>query len=805
MSLSATPTLPSRPAAPRWRRWLRRSLLGLLLIAGLLAMTLWALLRASLPQLDGRIQLPGLSAPLSVARDSLGTAVLQGENRLDLARGLGFVHAQERFFEMDLSRRSAAGELAALFGPKAVERDQERRVHRLRARLSERLAGMSEADRALLQAYASGVNAGLAALRVRPWQYLLLRAEPQDWTPVDSLLVIGEMFTMLQSGGIQGGFERALLREKAGDTLFDWLHPRGGRWDAALDGSQLPPLPLPGPELLNLQKSAHKPEALARATSRDEAPVGSNNWAVAGSRTADGRAILADDMHLSLSVPSIWYRTQLQLGRGEGALRAAGLSLPGVPSLVVGSNGQVAWGFTNAYGQWFDWIALPAEIPAERLRVFNERIEVKGEPARAFRVQEVDGAPIAKTLQGQRYALRWAAHQGEAYNLGLDQFLQARSVDEVLALAQRAGLPHQNLLVADRQGQIAWTVAGRLWSGSGLGERYARFQSLDSPARGWLAPADYPVIKNPSQGQLWTANNRQAAGAWGELIGDGGFDLGARAQQVRDRLSEKPRHDEASLAAIQLDHEARFIKSWARRAEARLAASPAPTAAQAEALRLLQQWNGQAAADQAGYRLARSVRLRCLDALWEAWSRAALGKDLDNELQGDEKTRIGWKKNFEYSAVQALELRPAHLLPPGFSSWEAFEMSQIDAAMAEMSQGSGKERRPLAEATWGEANPARIQHVLSRAIPALSRWLDMPVEGMDGDGNLPQVMQQRHGQSQRLVVAPGHEARGLLSMPGGQSGHPLSPYYGAGHADFMRARPTPLLAGPAKHQLEARP
>jgi len=393
MSLSATSTPPSRPAAPRWRRWLRRSLLGLLLIAGLLAMTLWALLRASLPQLDGRIQLPGLSAALSVARDSLGTAVLQGENRLDLARGLGFVHAQERFFEMDLSRRSAAGELAALFGPKAVERDQERRLHRLRARLSERLAGMSEADRALLQAYASGVNAGLAALRVRPWQYLLLRAEPQDWTPVDSLLVIGEMFTMLQSGGIQGGFERALLREKAGDTLFDWLHPRGGRWDAALDGSQMPPLPLPGPELLNLQKSAHKPEALARATSLDEAPVGSNNWAVAGSRTADGRAILADDMHLSLSVPSIWYRTQLQLGRGEGALRAAGLSLPGVPSLVVGSNGQVAWGFTNAYGQWFDWIALPAEIPAERLRVFNERIEVKGEPARAFRVQEVDGAP----------------------------------------------------------------------------------------------------------------------------------------------------------------------------------------------------------------------------------------------------------------------------------------------------------------------------------------------------------------------------------------------------------------------------
>jgi len=785
-------------SAPRtWRLIVRRSLIGLLLLVLLLAMTLWALLRASLPQLDGRIELPGLSAPLSLARDSLGTAVLQGENRLDLARGLGFVHAQERFFEMDLSRRSAAGELAALFGPQAVERDQERRLHRLRARLSERLAGMSDADRALLQAYAGGVNAGLAALRVRPWQYLLLRAQPQDWQPVDSLLVIGEMFTMLQSGGIQGGFERALLREKAGDALFDWLTPRGGAWDAALDGSQLAPLALPGPELINLQKAAHQPEAVAGLRPRapeDEAVLGSNNWAVAGSRTADGRAILADDMHLGLGVPSIWYRTQLQIGRGDGALRAAGLSLPGAPSLVVGSNGHVAWGFTNAYGQWFDWIRLPAELPEGRLRVFEENIAVKGGAARTLRVQEVDGAPIMKTVQGQRYALRWVAHQGEAYNLGVDAFIQARTLEQLLSQARTAGLPQQNMLMADNKGQIAWTVAGRLWSDSGLGNRYARFQSLDTPARGWLAPADYPLIQNPKDGQLWTANNRQSAGAWGELIGDGGFDLGARARQVRERLSERPQHDEASLGAIHLDHEARFIKTWARRIEA----SAAGHAPHAEVLRLLQQWDGQAAADQVGYRLARSVRLHTLDALWLAWTRPLLGA----EMQGDEKTRMAWKKNFEYSAVQALELKPAHLLPPGFSSWQAFERSQVDAAVAELSEGG---KLPLAQATWGQANPSRIQHVLSRAIPALAPLLDMPQEPMDGDANLPQVMQQRHGQSQRLVVSPGHEDQGLLSMPGGQSGHPLSPYYGAGHADFMRARPTPLLAGPAQHQLEARP
>ena len=817
--MNLPPNLPlNLPPKRRFTtRWVGRLVLGLATLLLLLALLAWAAVRASLPQLDGSITLSGLNAPLNISRDALGSAVLQGSNPLDLARGLGFVHAQERFFEMDLTRRSAAGELSALFGEVALERDKTRRTHRLRARLTERLAQLPADEQALLQAYSSGVNSGLAALNLRPWQYLLLRVEPQGWQPVDSLLVIGEMFWMLQGTSMDAGFERSLLRERTGDVLFDWLNPRGGRWDAALDGSALPALQLPTPEQLDLRRASggQPPSATLSSASAsvEEAVIGSNNWAVAGSRTAHGGAMLANDMHLGLAVPSIWYRAQVELtdasnnnNNNTKPLRAAGLTLPGLPALVVGSNGAVAWGFTNAYGQWFDWIKLPANIAPERLRRFQENIAVKGGAARPLEVLEFDGAPVVRELPGlagqpnERYALRWIAHQGEAFNLKLAQMLQAQTADAAALIAQASGMPHQNILIADSAGNIVWTVAGRLWSQPGIAQSYARFQSAATeplPAHTWLTPADYPLLKNPSDGQLWTANNRQLGGPAAEVIGDGGFDLGARSQQIRDRLSQTARFDEASLGALHLDNEARFLSTWSQRLLPLLERSPAHR----EAAQVLQQWNGRADADQVGYRLVRAARLKTLDLLWATWTQPFLAVPAAGQPP-DEKKGMKWRAQFEYSVSQALDQQPAHLLPPGFASWDALLLAQVDAAVLDLTLNG---KQALAQATWGQHNRSQIQHVLSRAIPVLAQLLDMPSVPQGGDSNLPHVAQAAFGQSERLVVSPGHEEAATLSMPGGQSGHPLSPFYAAGHADWAQGRNTPLLAGPALHRLSAAP
>ena len=776
--------------------WMAAAVGGLL---ALIALWAWASVHRSLPLLDGDRPLAGLSAPLAVERDALGTVVVRAANRLDAARGLGFVHGQERFFEMDLARRSAAGELAALVGPVALERDKSRRVHRLRTRLAARFAQLDTADRALLQAYAEGVNAGVAALDGRPWQYLLLRAEPRRWEPVDSLLVVGEMFWMLQGSSVDGGFERALLRERAGDALYDFLEPRGGRWDAALDGSATPPVPLPGPERLDLRapRAASAPTAaIARPAfalaweERDphEPALGSNGWAVAGSRSAGGDAMLADDMHLGLGAPSIWLRAQLEIG----AARAAGVTLPGLPALVAGSNGAVAWGFTNAYGQWFDWIALPRELPPQRLTHASERIEVKGQAPVALDVAELDGLPVARERDGRAFALRWIADEGEAYNVGLDGLLGARDVDAAVAIAQRSGLPHQNFMVADSAGHIAWTIAGRLWAGP-RGDHYGRFQAPGEAPPGWLAPAAYPLVKDPVGGQLWTANARQLGGAGGELIGDGGFDLGARAQQIRDRLAERPRLDEDALRALQLDDDAPFLRTWRDRLQPVLAADPG----HAEAAALLRAWNGRADADQPGYLLLRTARVHLIDALWLAWTTPLLG-----DAQSDPRREIPWHAMFEYSAAQAIDARAPHLLPPPYKGWDEFVLTQVDGAIDEITRHGA---RPLSQARWGEANASRIHHVLSGAVPAVARLLDMPSRPQSGDKNLPHVAGPGFGQSERLVVAPGHEERATLVIAGGQSGHPLSPYYGAGQAQWAAGEASPLLAGKPEHALHLRP
>jgi penicillin amidase len=235
------------------------------------------------------------------------------------------------------------------------------------------------------------------------------------------------------------------------------------------------------------------------------------------------------------------------------------------------------------------------------------------------------------------------------------------------------------------------------------------------------------------------------------------------------------------------------MHAWA----GRILAAAADRPGHAAIVRLLEAWDGRADAGSAAYRLARNVRIRTLDALWRAWTVPALGA-----AQDDPKRRLEWHAMFEYSAAQALDERPAHLLPAPFAGWDEFLLAQVDAVVTDMTQHG---KRELGDATWGEANASHIRNVISRAVPALSVVLDMPTLPQGGDANLPHVANASFGQSERLVVAPGHEERATLSMPGGQSGHPMSPYYGAGQEAWAQGRPTPLMAGAAQHTLTLAP
>ncbi len=776
------------------------ALLVAAVVAGFLAM------RGSLPTLDGDIKLTALSAPVSVTRDAQGTVAITAKAPLDAARALGYVHGQERFFEMDLTRRSAAGELSALLGAATLPMDKDKRRHRMRARMERQLASTSPEEHSWLTAYADGVNQGVAALSVRPWQYLLLRTQPEAWREVDSLLVVSEMYFMLQAGGYDSRYTDIRLRALLGDRLFDWMRPLGGEWDAALDGSSIAQAALPTPAELDTRKAPMPAKTAASlAASGVEAPSdrelmpGSNNWAVGGTRTAHGGATLADDMHLGLGVPGIWFRAQMTIG-GDKPRRISGVTLPGLPSIVVGSNGDVAWGFTNSYGQWFDWVAIPksgASAAAIEVRTQREVIAVKGGDSVELNVRETAFGPVLREDTGHEYALSWVLYRDGAVNGRAYAMMFATNIDDAITIAQESGIPHQNAVIADRAGNIAWTIMGRMPQRE---KPQAKRGMLATPAelpQAWLPIGRYPLVKNPADGQLWTANSRQLGTSAGALIGEGSFDLGARAAQIRDRLRETPKFDEQALYGVQLDDESRFLKRWAELVKT-LPARDAKVDALTEELK---RWNGRADVSQTGHRIARAVRQRIEEQLWQSWLATADAGNNASEPPDKRYAGLPMDARFEYAAWQALTAKPIHLLPQPFKSWDEFIAAKIGTVHDELVKQHGS----LKDATWGKRNTARIKHPFSRAMPFLSSFLDMPPDAMAGDNHMPRVAAPGFGASQRLVVSPGREEQAIMTMAGGQSGHPLSPFYGAGHRDWLAGKPAPLLAGEAKHTLRFNP
>ena len=540
-----------------------------------------------------------------------------------------------------------------------------------------------------------------------------------------------------------------------------------------------------------------------------DAVPGSNSFAVSGS-LAGGAGLIANDMHLDLRVPGIWFRTRLIYPnpRRQGqTVDVTGASLPGTPAMVVGSNRSVAWGFTNSYGDFTDWVrVLPDAGDANRYKtadgsdavvVHQESISVKGAEAETLEVRDTRWGPIlAKDADGTPLALAWTAHRPGAHNLELMNLETAETSDEAIAIAQRAGMPAQNFLVADRFGSIAWTIAGRMPHRTGNYDARlpADWSQPGTGWDGWLAHPDYPLISNPPWQRLWTANSRLVdSGAPLDRLGDGGYDLGARQMQIRDALNAKQQFTAADMLEIQLDDRALFLKPWYERLDKLVKQSPEdPELARIGGI--LTDWNGHASVDSVAYRLVRAWRNEVKDTVLAGF--AAVVRKQYPDFQMPKLAQA------EHAVWSILQQRPPHLLPPGYASWEDLQRKCLDRVVARLDEQPGG----IAARTWGERNTARIAHPLSRALPAfLARLLDMPADPLPGDSNMPRVQGPAFGASERFAVAPGDEEHGYFELPGGQSGHPLSPFYGAGHRDWVEGKPTPFLPGPSIHHLVFKP
>ncbi len=793
-------------ARPRSRRLLRAA--GLLLAtlfvlgAGVAGWAWWRLDR-SLPLRDGVHALEGLTADVTVDRDGLGVSTIRAASREDLARALGFVHAQERFFQMDLARRRAAGELSALVGRAALATDRAARLHRFRARASGVLSAETPENQRAIQAYAGGVNAGLAALGAAPFEYMLLRQDPKPWVPENTILVIASMFFNLQDSQGQGDARAGALYDALPAPLAEFLNSTASQWDTPELGDPLPaPVP-PGPEVFDLRQ---QPRVVANATGTAgasvmdtlaETPVGSNNWAVAGSRTRDGRAIVANDMHLGLGVPNIWFRASLIRPHQGRDLVVTGATLPGVPGTIVGSNGTIAWGFTNTTADWTDRVLLEVEGDGANARyqtpdgwkpfdVHVESIALDDGTTETLEVRETIWGPVTgPDAQGRLHAIVWVAHSPEGLNLRLSTMDEAASLEDAMRIVNLSGTPAQNCTMADNQGRIGWTIAGRIPRRVGF-DGVVPVSFADGLRRwdGWYTPDDYPRILNPDSGLIVTANNRIVSGAHLAMVGDGGYDPGARARQIRAGLLEKPGLTYDDMMRVHMDDRAILMTQWRDLALGALRSAES-TAGRAEFTQLLETtWTGRASADSVAYRLVRQFRAKAAELAWAPFTarvRAVM-------------------PGFPASPGRALEgpvwalltQQPPHLLDPTYQDWPALMIDAIDQVVADLT----RDGRRLADRTWGEANTLAAPHPLSRGVPALASWLDLPRDPLPGDHHVPRFQSATNGASERMAVSPGDERSGYFHMPGGQSGHPRSPNYRDGHAAWVNGTPTPFLPGP---------
>ena len=818
------------------RKVIRALLLALLVIlVAIVAGAFWARgqVRASLAQLDGNHQVKGLAAPVRIDRDRLGIPSIHGASREDVAHALGFLHAQDRFFQMDLARRRAAGELAALVGARALALDHEIRIHRFREEAHRAVDLLTPESRRIASAYTDGVNAGLASLAAPPFEYLMLRQKPEPWHPEDSFLVVLSMFITLQD--TDGSYESTLgtMHEVLPPPMFEFLAPKGTEWDAPVDGAAFSTPEIPGPDVYNLRARRagrstlplpERPPRVQLPTPNSQPPtawdlgfgiwdsgfsqreaLGSNNWAVSGALSADGHAIVANDMHLFIRVPNTWYRASMEWP-GHHLI---GVTLPGVPALVTGSNTHIAWGFTNTYADWGDLIELTID-PAEpdsyltpdgwrEFDRFDEVIAVAGEPEQHELVYwTIWGPVLGPDYRGRKRAYAWAAHSAERLATTVTPLENARTVQEAFDEANGAGIPGQNLVVADEAGNIGWTVYAAMPRRLGFdGSLPGSWADGSRGWKGWLDRSEYPRILNPPSGRIWTANARVVGGDMLAKLGDGSYEVGARARQIRERLMARDRFSVRDMLAIQMDASSEFLDRWRQL----LLDTLGPAAVnghtdRTELRRIIEDgWSGRAAPDSAAYGFVHRFR----DLLSERIVSFVLSECYEADPAFDYET----VRRREGPIWKMVTGKPQHLLDPQYATWDEMILAAVDTVIEEAKKDRST---PLADRTWSEYNVIAFRHPLSPALPSFfSRWLDMPKHAFAGDMFTIQVHSGTLGASERMVVSPGREAEGIMHMPTGQSGHPLSPYYANSHDAWVNGDPTPFLPGPAEHTLTLMP
>src|SRR5689334_3923096 len=429
MTVEMAPPTSSTPARSSKRPELLILAIIAIAVAGIAAVLTSGYAHSALPPLDGTIAVAGLSAPVSVTRDRQGVPAIDAANLRDLFLAQGYVTAQDRLFQMDLLRRAAAGELSEVVGEVALKHDRQQRILGLRAAAEKNLALIPADDRQWFEAYARGVNTFINThKRTLPLEFRVLRYSPKPWAVEDSILIADQMVSTLSTSP-QAALTREKILAKLGPELTADLYVNSS-WRDHPPTQPMPALDQAPPEEDKPSPSSVTSIPVSDNSSADELwvklpilaplfrnelfPIGSNNWVVSGAHTVSGKPLLSNDMHLGHQMPNLWYEVHLKCGKVD----VVGVTLPGLPYVIVGHNQRIAWGFTNVGGTVEDvyletfnsdgkYLAPQGWKEPDRRR---EMIHVKGRPDEFVDVVATRHGPIITSLlpgETRTVALRW--------------------------------------------------------------------------------------------------------------------------------------------------------------------------------------------------------------------------------------------------------------------------------------------------------------------------------------------------------------------------------------------------------------
>jgi penicillin G amidase len=749
--------------------------LGLvLLLLVVSAAGFYAYLRQSLPLTRGEVTLTGLAAPVEVLRDRHGIPHIYAASLEDAHFALGFVHAQDRLWQMEMNRRIGSGRLSEILGPSALEADRFMRTLGLRHVAQANLAQYDEETRRLLEAYTAGVNAYLGQRPVLPPEFWLLGVTPEPWSPLDSIV-----WTKLMAWDLGANWRSELLRMHLSGTLAteriqEFLPPYPGDAQPKL------------PDLRALYPGLEKKPGQTPVFSESGFVSGSNSWAVSGARSASGKPLLASDPHLALTAPPVWYFAHLN----APGIDAIGGTLPGVPGILLGRNDRIAWGLTATGADVQD---LYLERLDGAFSMLEEIIEVKGAADERITVRRSRHGPIisdasrmalAAAPRGYAIALAWTALAEDDLTLQAALRLsRARDWNEFLAAARSVHAPVQSASYADTAGNIGFAVAGRV----PVRKPQNDLRGL-APAPGWdarydwngyIAFDDLPRAFNPPGGAVVLANHKVTPPNYPHHI-TYEWQPPYRARRIEQLLGSE-KHDLESFKRMQAD-----VVSLAAR-------ELLPHFLSAYPEKSLQSWDGTMAAERA--------EPLVMVAWWREFARALYADELG------EAFRMNWSARALF--LQNVLAGQSHwcddVRTPVPESCAELLASSFGKAMQDLKTRYGEDRR------WGEAHAARHRHRPFTRQPWLARIFDIRVPS-GGDGytvnagasdfhDEAEPYANRHAASLRAISDLADPQASVFIHSGGQSGNPLSAHYRDFAAAWSRGEYVPMVT--ERRRLEA--